>query len=43
MLRELHIQNLAVIQDITVELHPGLNCFTGQTGAGQTYPAAAGT
>lgn len=36
MLRELHIQNLAVIQDITVELHPGLNCFTGQTGAGKS-------
>jgi DNA repair protein RecN (Recombination protein N) len=36
LLRELHIQNLAVIQDITVELHPGLNCFTGQTGAGKS-------
>jgi DNA repair protein RecN (Recombination protein N) len=36
LLRELHIQNLAVIQDVTVELHPGLNCFTGQTGAGKS-------
>jgi DNA repair protein RecN (Recombination protein N) len=36
LLRELHIQNLAVIQDITVELHSGLNCFTGQTGAGKS-------
>ena len=36
MLRELHIQNLAVIEDITVELSPGLNCFTGQTGAGKS-------
>src|SRR5437868_15354668 len=36
LLRELHIQNLAVIQDITVELHAGLNCFTGQTGAGKS-------
>ncbi|MCL2640015.1 MAG: DNA repair protein RecN [Phycisphaerales bacterium] len=36
MLRELHIQNLAVIQDVTIELCPHLNCFTGQTGAGKS-------
>jgi DNA repair protein RecN (Recombination protein N) len=36
VLRELHISNLAVIQDVTVELHGGLNCFTGQTGAGKS-------
>jgi DNA repair protein RecN (Recombination protein N) len=36
MLRELHISNLAVIQDATVEFAPGLNCFTGQTGAGKS-------
>lgn len=41
MLRELHIQNLAVIQDLTVELHPGLNCFTGQTGAGKSLVIGA--
>ncbi len=41
MLRELHIQNLAVIQDITVELHRGLNCFTGQTGAGKSLVIGA--
>lgn len=41
MLRELHIQNLAVIQDITVELLPGLNCFTGQTGAGKSLVIGA--
>ncbi len=41
MLRELHIQNLAVIQDVTVELHPGLNCFTGQTGAGKSLVIGA--
>lgn len=41
MLRELHIQNLAVIQDITVELHAGLNCFTGQTGAGKSLVIGA--
>jgi DNA repair protein RecN (Recombination protein N) len=41
LLRELHIQNLAVIQDITVELHNGLNCFTGQTGAGKSLVIGA--
>jgi DNA repair protein RecN (Recombination protein N) len=41
LLRELHIQNLAVIQDVTVELHPGLNCFTGQTGAGKSLVIGA--
>jgi DNA repair protein RecN (Recombination protein N) len=41
LLRELHIQNLAVIHDITVELHPGLNCFTGQTGAGKSLVIGA--
>jgi DNA repair protein RecN (Recombination protein N) len=41
LLRELHIQNLAVIQDITVELHPELNCFTGQTGAGKSLVVGA--
>src|SRR5690349_11731101 len=41
MLRELHIQNLAVIQDITVEFHPALNCFTGQTGAGKSLVIGA--
>ncbi len=36
MLRELHISNLAVIEDIAIELAGGLNCFTGQTGAGKS-------
>ncbi|MEM8737487.1 MAG: DNA repair protein RecN [Planctomycetota bacterium] len=36
MLRELHISNLAVIEDATVEFEQGLNVFTGQTGAGKS-------
>ncbi|MEM7624739.1 MAG: DNA repair protein RecN [Planctomycetota bacterium] len=36
MLRELHISQLAVIEDATVEFEPGLNVFTGQTGAGKS-------
>ncbi len=36
MLRELHISNLAVIEDIAMAFEPGLNCFTGQTGAGKS-------
>lgn len=36
MLRELHIANLAVIADATVELQDGLNVFTGATGAGKS-------
>jgi DNA repair protein RecN (Recombination protein N) len=41
MLRELHIQNLAVIEDATIDLRPGLNCFTGQTGAGKSLVIGA--
>ena len=36
MLRELHIRNLAVIEDAAIELTDGLNCFTGQTGSGKS-------
>jgi len=36
MLRELHISNLAVIEDAHIELREGLNCFTGATGAGKS-------
>jgi len=36
LLRELHITNLALIEDLTVELTEGLNAFTGQTGAGKS-------
>jgi DNA repair protein RecN (Recombination protein N) len=36
MLRELHISGLGVIEDVTLELAPGLNVLTGETGAGKT-------
>lgn len=36
MLRELHISNLAIIEQADIELQPGLNVFTGQTGAGKS-------
>lgn len=36
MLRELHISNLAIIEKVNIELAPGLNVFTGQTGAGKS-------
>ena len=36
MLKELHIENLAVIENATVALGPRLNVFTGETGAGKS-------
>ncbi len=36
MLRALHISGLGVIDDLELELHPGLNVLTGETGAGKT-------
>ena len=36
MLRELHISNLAIIEKVDIEFIPGLNVFTGQTGAGKS-------
>jgi DNA repair protein RecN (Recombination protein N) len=41
LLRELHISNLAVIADARIELHGGLNCFTGATGAGKSLVIGA--
>jgi DNA repair protein RecN (Recombination protein N) len=41
MLRELHIKNLALIQDATIEFAPGLNVFTGATGAGKSLVLGA--
>lgn len=36
MLRELHIRNLAIIDDLTIEFDKGLNVLTGETGAGKS-------
>ena len=36
VLRELHISGLGVIADLELELAPGLNVLTGETGAGKT-------
>ena len=36
MLHELRIRDLGVIQDATLDLHPGLTVLTGETGAGKT-------
>jgi DNA repair protein RecN (Recombination protein N) len=36
MLRELCVQNLALIEDVRVELQPGFCAWTGETGAGKT-------
>lgn len=41
MLRELHIHQLAVIEDAHIQLSQGLNCFTGQTGAGKSLVMGA--
>src|SRR5262249_17026304 len=36
MLRELFVQNLALIEDVRVELREGFCAWTGETGAGKT-------
>ncbi len=36
MLRELRIKNFAVIDEVALELGPGLNIITGETGAGKS-------
>lgn len=36
MLRELHIKNLAIIDDLAIEFDKGLNVLTGETGAGKS-------
>ena len=36
MLKELHIENIAVIERADIEPAPGLNVLTGETGAGKS-------
>lgn len=36
MLRELHIRNFSIIDDISVEFEKGFNVITGETGAGKS-------
>ena len=41
MLRHLRISNLVLIESAELDLHPGLNAITGETGAGKTILAGA--
>ena len=41
VLRRLRIENLVLIRDAELELDPGLNAITGETGAGKTILAQA--
>ena len=36
MISSLHIQNIALIRDLSLDLHPGLNILSGETGAGKS-------
>jgi DNA repair protein RecN (Recombination protein N) len=36
MLKELHIENLAIIDQLRIDFHEGLNVLTGETGAGKS-------
>ena len=36
MITTLHIKNIGIIDDLTVDLNKGLNVLTGETGAGKT-------
>ena len=36
MITTLHIKNIGIIDDITIDFNEGLNVLTGETGAGKT-------
>ncbi len=41
VLTEISVENIALIEEATLELKPGLNAITGETGAGKTLLATA--
>lgn len=41
MLKELHIRNFALIDELALSFEPGLNVITGETGAGKTILVTA--
>ena len=41
MLLQLHIQNFAIIEEITIDFSEGLQAITGETGAGKSIIAGA--
>ncbi|CAN5631862.1 DNA repair protein RecN [soil metagenome] len=41
VLTEISVENVALIEEATLELEPGLNVITGETGAGKTLLATA--
>ena len=41
MLRELHIRNYALFEDVQIQLGPGFNVFSGETGAGKSLLVGA--
>src|SRR5580765_5469156 len=41
MLSTLRIKNLALVSDLTLELQPGYNAITGETGAGKSIVIGA--
>ena len=41
MLKQLHIQNYAIIDDININFSEKLNAITGETGAGKSILAGA--
>ena len=36
MISSLHIRNIGIIEDLSIDFHKGLNVLTGETGAGKT-------
>ena len=42
MLSRLRVQNFAIISDLTLDFAPGLNVFSGETGAGKSIVNSLG-